>query len=110
MSQSPYQTVADIILERDNLRAALRRLLWRAVADGDQCDADDRADRCDGDPRALDICQAMRALGYGQHFRIKIFESLAIAETAPKRAPRSVTTKTAKAVSAAKKRRRKAAP
>lgn len=44
------------------LRDALRRLLWNSVADQDEHD-----DSCaHGDPSPL--CQAWRALGYGDHW------------------------------------------
>lgn len=51
------------------LRAALIRLLWRSAADDDACD-------CDGGDRT-DICDAMRALKWGEHWNRETFEKLA---------------------------------
>jgi hypothetical protein len=50
------------------LRAALIRLLWRSVVDADVCDC--------GFPPNDDVapaCEAMRALGWGQHWNDEVF-------------------------------------
>lgn len=59
------------------IRAALIRLLWRSVADQDECDLKE----CEED--RLDICDAMKALGYGEHFDVQIFQQRAHAERQP---------------------------
>lgn len=59
----------------DVVRAALIRLLWRSVADQDTCDG-----RCEEDGRLLDICGAMRALGWGKHWSARVFQDRALFE------------------------------
>lgn len=53
------------------LRAALIRLLWNAVADDESCDGD--CEKEDDTPFA--VCEAMRALGWGEHFTKRKFMS-----------------------------------
>ena len=70
-----------IAKERDGFRAALIRLLWRSVADHDECVCDEDSHGAltpaDG---PTDICLAMRALGWGKHWNWKKFQNLARAE------------------------------
>ena len=74
------------------IRAALIRMLWRAVADGDECDCSmpHHHDDCPDTPEApcrhedtTDVCQAVRALGYGEHWDPVVFQRRAIAERLP---------------------------
>jgi hypothetical protein len=51
------------------LQAALIRLLWNAHFDDESCDGD-----CEDDGSPYAVCDAMRALGWGQHFTAEAFE------------------------------------
>lgn len=68
------------------IRAALIRLLWRSVADQDECDG-----RCEEDGSPLDICDAVRALGYGDHFNVELFQQRALNERRPCERCRKIT-------------------
>lgn len=65
--------------EADALRHALIRLLWNEAADGpltDGCDGDCEAE---GEP-PYPVCEAMRALGIGQHWNSARFQAYATKE------------------------------
>lgn len=58
------------------LREACIRLLWRAVADAEVCDDPE----CRNGSDRLDICDAAKALGFGDHWNAKVFEKKASKE------------------------------
>lgn len=73
------------------LRAALIRLLWRSVADGDYCAKGtrrksrpyiDEPGACEPDD-LLDVCEAFRALGWGKHWNSLTFQRKVDAERKP---------------------------
>jgi len=50
------------------MRDALIRVMWNAVADDESCGGD-----CEEDGEPFAVCQAMRALGWGEHFTVERF-------------------------------------
>lgn len=73
-----YCTCTESKTTRD-LRAALIRLLWNAVADDESCSGD-----CEDDGSPFPVCAAMRALGWGKHFSARKFQRRARADKEPR--------------------------